>query len=170
MFIPHVLGFLPPPVVESVVSRGCSRLEESGSLYLVDPIAIIEVRGEEVLASTLDGDRMWRRGPGVPGGSELCSRVWFGTNMEMFSIYASLLLHRKPELLPCHFSYPLELGQLKLHTVGDVNLSRSLGIVLRVCRLGLGLRVRVRGIYEGRVALLRSRMPVVKTEDEDLKP
>jgi hypothetical protein len=38
-----------------------------------------------------------------------------------------LLLHRKPELLPCHFSYPLEIGYLKLHTVGDVNLSRSLG-------------------------------------------
>jgi hypothetical protein len=104
MFILHVLGFLPPPVVESVVSRGCSRLEESGSLYLADPIAIIEVRGEEVLASTLVGDRMWRRGPGVPVGSELCLRVWFGTVMEMFSIYASLLLHRKPELLPCHFS------------------------------------------------------------------
>jgi hypothetical protein len=50
--------------------------------------------------------------------------------MEMFSIYASLLLHRKPELLPCHFSYPLEKGLFKLHTVGDVNLSRSLGIVL----------------------------------------
>lgn len=59
MFVPHVLGFLPPPVVESVVSRGCSRLEESGSLYLVDPIAIIEVRGEEVLASTLDRSRRW---------------------------------------------------------------------------------------------------------------
>jgi hypothetical protein len=87
MFVSHVLGFLPPPVVESVVRRGCSRLEESGSLYLVDPIAIIEVR-EEVLASTLDGDRMWRQGPGVPGGSELCLRVWFGTCMEMFSIYA----------------------------------------------------------------------------------
>jgi hypothetical protein len=131
MFVPHVLGFLPPPIVESVVSRGCSRLEESGSLYLVDPIAIIEVRGEEVLASTLDGDRMWRRGPGVLGGSELCLRVWFGTDMEMFSIYASLLLlHRKPELLPCHFSYPLEIGHLKPHTVGDVNLSHSLGIVL----------------------------------------
>jgi hypothetical protein len=113
-----------------VVSRGCSRLEESGSLYLVDPIAIIEVRGEEVLASTLDGDRMWRRDPGIPGGSELCLRVWFGTDMEMFSIYASLLLHRKPELLPCHFSYPLEIGYLKLHTVGDVNLSHPLGIVL----------------------------------------
>jgi hypothetical protein len=42
MLVPHVLGFLPPPVVESVVSRGCSRLEESGSLYLVDPNAIIE--------------------------------------------------------------------------------------------------------------------------------
>jgi hypothetical protein len=64
MFVSHVLGFLPPPVVESVVSCGCSRLEESGSLYLVDPIAIIEMRVEEVLASTLDGDRMWRRGPG----------------------------------------------------------------------------------------------------------
>jgi hypothetical protein len=48
------LGFLPPPVVESVVSRGCSRGEESGSLYLADLIAIIEVQGEEVLASTLD--------------------------------------------------------------------------------------------------------------------
>jgi hypothetical protein len=50
--------------------------------------------------------------------------------MEMFSFYTSLLLHRKPELLPCHFSYPLELGHLKLHTVGDMNLSYSLGIVL----------------------------------------
>jgi hypothetical protein len=88
------------------------------------------MRGEEVLASTLDGDRMWRQGPGVPGGSELCLRVWFGADMEMFSIYALLLLHRKPELLPCHFSYPLEIGHLKLHTVGDVNLSRPLGIVL----------------------------------------
>jgi hypothetical protein len=29
------------------------------------------VRGEEVLASTLDGDRMWRRVPGVPGVPEL---------------------------------------------------------------------------------------------------
>jgi hypothetical protein len=71
MFIPHVLGFLPPPVVESVVSRGCTRLEESCSLYLVDLIAIIEVRGEEVLVSTLDGDRMWRRVPGVPCVPEL---------------------------------------------------------------------------------------------------
>jgi hypothetical protein len=129
MFIPHVLGFLLPPVVESVVSRGCSRLEESCLLYLVDLIAIIEVRGEEVLASTLDGDRMRRRGPGVPGGSELCLREWFGTDMEMFSTYASLLLHRKPELLSCHLSYSLEISHLKLHTVSDVNLSRSLGIV-----------------------------------------
>jgi hypothetical protein len=102
------LGFLPPLIVESVVSHGCSRLEECGSLYLVDPIAIIEVRGEEVLASTLDGDRMWRRGPEVPGVSELCLRVWFGTYMEMISVYALLLLHRKPELLPCLFSYSLE--------------------------------------------------------------
>jgi hypothetical protein len=43
------------------VSRGCSRGKESCSLYLADPITIIEVRGEEVLASTLDGDKMWRR-------------------------------------------------------------------------------------------------------------
>jgi hypothetical protein len=64
-------GISTPPVVESVVSCGRSQLEESGSLYLVDPIAIIEVRGEEVLASTLDGDRLWRRGPGLVGDSEL---------------------------------------------------------------------------------------------------
>jgi hypothetical protein len=68
------------------------------------------------------------------------------------------------------FLTPLEIGHLKLHTVGDVNLSHSLGIVLRVCRFGLDLRVRVRGIHEGGVSMLRSRMPVVKTEDEDLKP
>jgi hypothetical protein len=109
----HVFGFLPPPVVQSVVSRGCSRLEESGSLYLANPIAIIEVRGEEFLTSTLDGDRMWIRDPGVPGGSELCLRDWFGTYMEMISVYALLLLHRKHELLSCLFSYPLEDRPLK---------------------------------------------------------
>jgi hypothetical protein len=61
-----------PLVVESVVSHGCSHGEESGSLYLADPIAIIEVRGEEVLTSTLDEDRLWRRGPRVLGVSEPC--------------------------------------------------------------------------------------------------
>jgi hypothetical protein len=65
------VGVRPPSQSDSrVVSRGCSRLEESGSLYLVDPIAIIEVRGEEVLASTLDGDRLWRWVPAVPGVPE----------------------------------------------------------------------------------------------------
>jgi hypothetical protein len=44
------------------------------------------------------------------------------------SFYASLVLHRKPKPLLCHFSYPLELDHLKLHTVGDVDLSHSLGI------------------------------------------
>jgi hypothetical protein len=64
MFVSHVLGLLPPPIGERVVSRGCSRLEERGSIYLIDPIIIIEVREEEVLASTLDGSRLWRWGPG----------------------------------------------------------------------------------------------------------
>jgi hypothetical protein len=53
--------FYLPPIGERVVSRGCSRLEERGSIYLVDPVAIIQVRGEEVLASTLDRSRWWRR-------------------------------------------------------------------------------------------------------------
>jgi hypothetical protein len=48
-----------------VVSRGCGRLEERGSIYLVDLVAIIEMRGEEVLAPTLDGSRLWRRVPWV---------------------------------------------------------------------------------------------------------
>jgi hypothetical protein len=51
--------FYLPPIGESVVSRGYSRLEERGSIYLVDPDVIIEVRGEEVLASTLDRSRRW---------------------------------------------------------------------------------------------------------------
>jgi hypothetical protein len=53
-----------PLLGECEVSRDCSRLEERGSIYLVDLVAIIEVRGEEVLASTLDESRLWRRGPG----------------------------------------------------------------------------------------------------------
>jgi hypothetical protein len=56
--------FYLPPIDESMVTRGCSRLEEKGSIYLVDSVAIIKVRGEGVLASTLDGSRLWRRGPG----------------------------------------------------------------------------------------------------------
>jgi hypothetical protein len=51
--------FYLPPIGECVVSRGCSRLEERGSIYLVDPVVIIEVRGEEVLAPTLDRSRRW---------------------------------------------------------------------------------------------------------------
>jgi hypothetical protein len=60
--------FYLPPIGECVVSRGCNRLEERGSIYLVDPVVIIEVRGEEVLASTLDRSRRWRR---VPLGNQV---------------------------------------------------------------------------------------------------
>jgi hypothetical protein len=63
-FVLMFWNFYLPPIDESMLSRGCSRLEERGSIYLVVPIAIIEVRGEEVLASTLDRSRMWRWGPG----------------------------------------------------------------------------------------------------------
>jgi hypothetical protein len=35
--------FYLPPIDECMVSRGCSRLEERGSIYLIDLIAIIEV-------------------------------------------------------------------------------------------------------------------------------
>jgi hypothetical protein len=45
--------FYLPPIDESMVTRGCSRLEERGSIYLVD-----------LVASTLDGSRLWRWGPG----------------------------------------------------------------------------------------------------------
>jgi hypothetical protein len=63
-FVLMFWDFYLPTVDECMVSRGCSRQEESGSLYLVDPIALIEVREEEVLASTLVGSRLWRWGPG----------------------------------------------------------------------------------------------------------
>jgi hypothetical protein len=63
-FVLMFWDFYLPLISESVVSRGCSRLEERGSIYLVGPDAIIEVRGEEVLASTLDRSRLWRRSPG----------------------------------------------------------------------------------------------------------
>jgi hypothetical protein len=57
-FVLMFWDFYPPPIDESMLSHGCSRLEERGSIYLVDLIAIIEVRGEEVLTSTLGGSRL----------------------------------------------------------------------------------------------------------------
>jgi hypothetical protein len=45
-FVLMFWDFYLPPIEECMVSRGCSRLEERGSIYLVDPSAIIEVRGE----------------------------------------------------------------------------------------------------------------------------
>jgi hypothetical protein len=62
-FVLMFWDFYLPPIDECMVSRGCSQLEERGSKYLVDPIATIEVRGAEVLASTLVGSRLRRRGP-----------------------------------------------------------------------------------------------------------
>jgi hypothetical protein len=35
--------FYLPHIDECMVSRGCSQLEERGSIYLVDPVAIIKV-------------------------------------------------------------------------------------------------------------------------------
>jgi hypothetical protein len=49
--------------------------------------------------------------------------------MEIFLVVALLLLHRKPEPLPCLFSNPIDLGPLKMHTIGEVDLSYSLRIV-----------------------------------------
>jgi hypothetical protein len=63
-FVLMFWDFYLPPIDECMVSRGCSWLEERGSIYLIDPIAIIEVRGEEVLTSTLVRSRLWRRGLG----------------------------------------------------------------------------------------------------------
>jgi hypothetical protein len=82
--------FYLPPIGECVVSRGCSRLEGRGSIYLVDPVVIIEVRGEEVLASTLDRSRRWRR---VPWVTRWFRAVWrdlgFGILMEIPCLYSA---------------------------------------------------------------------------------
>jgi hypothetical protein len=63
-FVLMFWDFYLSPIDESMVNYGCSQLEERCSIYLIDLIAIIEVRGEEVLASTLDGSRLWRQSPG----------------------------------------------------------------------------------------------------------
>jgi hypothetical protein len=42
-FVLMFWDFYLPPIGEGMVSRGSSRLEEIGSLYLVDLIATIEV-------------------------------------------------------------------------------------------------------------------------------
>jgi hypothetical protein len=55
MFVPHVLGFLPPPY-RCMCGEPWLRSVRGEGLHLP--------RREEVLASTLDGSRLWRRDPG----------------------------------------------------------------------------------------------------------
>jgi hypothetical protein len=82
--------FYLPPIGECVVSRGCIRLEERGSIYLVDPVAIIEVRGEEVLSPTLDWSRLWRRVPWVTRWFRAVLRdLGFGDIVEIPCLYAA---------------------------------------------------------------------------------
>jgi hypothetical protein len=52
----------------------------------------------------------------------------------------------------------------------NLNLSHSLGIACECAGLDLERKSIGEEIHEGRVALLRSRMYVVKIDDEDLKP
>jgi hypothetical protein len=66
-----------------MVRCGCSRLEERGSIYLDDPIAFIEVRGEEILASTLDWSRLWRWGLGDQVVPSCVKSFGFGNLMEI---------------------------------------------------------------------------------------
>jgi hypothetical protein len=73
--------------------------------------------------------RWWRWEPGGQDYPRSCVRCEFGED-GLLSIYMLLLLLRKPKLSLLYiFFIPLEVGQLKLHTNGDVNLSHSLGIV-----------------------------------------
>jgi hypothetical protein len=88
-----------------VVSRGCSRLEDRGSIYLVDPVAIIEVRGEEVLALTLVRSRLRRRFPlGDQAVPSCVERLGIRGYCWRYLVYTLLLLHRKPKPFPCLFS------------------------------------------------------------------
>jgi hypothetical protein len=52
------------------------------------------------------------------------------------------------------------IGLLKLHTVGDVDLSHSLGIDFGCAGYGTEFDINADGWYRLRDALLRSRMPV----------
>jgi hypothetical protein len=55
-------------------------------------------------------------GDGALGYQVFSSHVesMVGNCMEMISFYTLLLLHRKPEFLPRLFSYPLEVGPLRV--------------------------------------------------------
>jgi hypothetical protein len=97
--------FYLPPIGECVASCGCSQLEERGSIYLIDPVAIIEVRGEEVLASTLDRSRLWRRVPWVTRWFRAELRdLGFGDIVgdTLFILCCCCIGNTKP--LPCLFS------------------------------------------------------------------
>jgi hypothetical protein len=57
-----------------------------------------------------------------------CVRCEFGKD-NLLSVYMLLWLLRKPEPSLLYIFIPLEVGHLKLHADGDLNLSHSLGIV-----------------------------------------
>jgi hypothetical protein len=122
------------------VTRGCSRGEESCSLYLADPIAIIEVRGEEVLALTLDGDRLWRRVPRLPGVPSCFWEIWVWWDMEIYSLCIAAALENLSLLLVYYF-IPLVIGYLKLAYRWWREPIPFLGDNLWVCWIRLGAKV-----------------------------
>jgi hypothetical protein len=160
-FVLMFWDFYLPPIDECMVSRGCSRLEERGSIYLVDLVAIIEVRRVEVLASTLDGSRLWRRGPGWPGGSELCWELW-DRDLDgdiLFILYCCYIGNHSRFLVSFP---PLDVRPLKAAYSWWHGPIPLLGDRLWVCRVRDRVRQQRRWIVRLRDASLRSRMPVAR--------
>jgi hypothetical protein len=153
--------FYLPPIDECMVSHGCSRLEERGSTYLVDPIAIIEVRGEEVLASTLDRSRLWRRGPGWPGGFELCWALWSWELVGDILILLYCCCIGNPSRFLVSF-FPLYVKPLKATYSWWRGPIPLLGDRLWVCRVRVRVRQQRRWMVQVRDVSLHSRMPVAR--------
>jgi hypothetical protein len=160
-FVIMFWDFYLPPIGECMVSRGCSWLEEIGSLYLVDPIATIEVRGEEVLTSTLDRSRMCRWGPEWPSGSELCWELWDWELVgDILFIFCCGCIGNPSRIL---VSFPpLDVRPLKAAYSWWRGPIPLLGDRLWVCRVRVRVRQQRRWMVRLRDASLCSRMHVAR--------
>jgi hypothetical protein len=144
-----------------VVSRGCSRLEERGSIYLVDPVVTIEVRGEEVLASTLDRSRRWRWVSWVTRWFWAVLRdLGFGdVDGDTLFIFCCCYSGNQSRFI-VYFLFPLDVRPLKAAYNWWRGPIPLLGDRLWVCRVRVRVRLQRWQMVRLRDTSLRSSLPV----------
>jgi hypothetical protein len=153
--------FYLSPIGECVVRCGCSRLEERGSIYLVDPAVTIEVRGEEVLTSTLCRSRRWRQVPWMTRWFRAVLRdLGFGIIAGDTLIFLCCCCSGNQSRLLAYFLFPLDVRPLKTTYSWWRGPMPLLGDRLWLCRVRVRVWLQRRWMVRLRDTSLRSSFPM----------